>query len=285
MPQVGVPTKDARVEGVVDVTLDATRNYRDPLTETRLFRWHGLLFPTQLGAQQHLRRIAAWRDDAAGPMQVRSGTYGRETIHFEAPPAERVPSEMHRFFEWFAAPPNESGLLRAAIAHLWFLTVHPFEDGNGRIARAIADMALAREEDSPTRFFSMTRQISLEKNAYYDIVERAQSDSLDITYWIQWFLRCYASAIDAAMLTVHDVLLASRFWAKFQHVSFSERQRKVLSRLMFQFEEKLTVQKWAKLARTSHDTANRDIADLVEKKALVKSPAGGRSTSYELPPV
>jgi Fic family protein len=285
IPQAGLPTKDAKVKGVVDVTIDATQNYNEPLTTNRLFRWQSLLFPTRLGSERRIGRIGDWRDGASGPMRVLSGPLGMETVHFEAPPAELVPAEINNFLDWFGSPNVGDGLTRAATAHLWFLTIHPFEDGNGRIARAIADMALAREEDSSTRFFSMTRQINLEKNAYYDIVERSQSQTLDITVWIEWFLACYSSAIDTAMATVKDVLRASRFWNKFRQVAFSERQRKVLSRLMYNFQGNLTVKKWAKLTGTSHDTANRDIAYLVTHGVLEKSPQSGRSTSYSLPQV
>ncbi len=285
IPQAGLPIKDAKVQGVVDVTIEATQNFREPLTKARLFRWHSLLFPTQLGLEQKLRRIATWRDEASDPMQVRSGPYGMETVHYEAPPAAQVPTEMDGFLSWFGSTAVDHGLTRAAIAHLWFLTIHPFEDGNGRIARAIADMALAQEENSSTRFFSMTRQINIEKRAYYDTVERSQSQTLDITRWIEWFLACYSSAIDSTMTKVKDVLYASRFWNKFRHVAISERQRRILSRFMYNFQGKLTVKKWAKLAETSHDTANRDIAHLVEHGVLEKSSASGRSTSYSLPQV
>jgi Fic family protein len=280
-----LPPKDAQVEGVVEMTLDATKNSEEPLTTKRLFHWHSLLFPIQLGRDRRVRNVASWRDDAVGPMQVISGASGREIIHFEAPPAARVPSEMEIFLRWFEAPPNGDGVMKAAISHLWFLTIHPFEDGNGRIARAIADLGLARDERSSTRFVSMTRQINAEKAAYYDAVESAQSGSLDVTPWLQWFLACYARSIDAALTTTADVLTSSRYWNRFAEVGLSDRQRKVLARVLNRFEGKLTVRKWAKLAQTSHDTANRDIGDLVEKGMLVRSPGGGRNTSYELAPL
>jgi len=215
-------------------------------------------------------------------MQVVSGSVGREIVHFEAPPAARVPTEMNSFLGWFGEPASDDGVLKAAIAHLWFLTVHPFEDGNGRVARAIADLGLARDEQTSIRYVSMTRQINAEKSAYYDAVESAQSGSLDATAWLQWFLGCYMRAIEATLATTTEVLASTRYWTRFADVGISERQRKVLARLLDHFEGKLTVQKWAKLANTSHDTANRDIADLVEKGVLVRSPGGGRNTSYEL---
>ncbi|HYK54195.1 MAG TPA: Fic family protein [Candidatus Eremiobacteraceae bacterium] len=277
-----MPPKDAQVEGVVEMTLDATRNYAEALTTERLFQWHALLFPIQLGKDRRIRSVANWRDDAAGPMQVISGSLGREIIHFEAPPAARVPAEMNTFLRWFDAPPDGDGLIKAAIAHLWFLTIHPFEDGNGRVARAIADLGIARDEQTSTRFVSMTRQINAEKSDYYDAVESAQSGSLDVTPWLEWFLACYTRAIEATSATTARVLVLSRYWTKFADVGISERQRKVLARLLDHFEGKLTVQKWAKFANTSHDTANRDIADLVEKGVLARSPGGGRNTSYEL---
>jgi len=280
-----LPPKDAQVEGVVEMTLDATKNYAEPLTTQRLFQWHSQLFPIQLGMDRRIKNVARWRDDAGGPMQVISGAIGGEIVHFEAPPAARVASEMEAFLRWFEAPPRDDGVVKAAIAHLWFLTVHPFEDGNGRIARAIADLALARDERSSTRFVSMTRQINVEKAAYYDVVESAQSGSLDVTPWLAWFLSCYGRSIDAALTTTAEVLTSSRYWTKFAGVGLSDRQRKVLARVLNHFEGKLTVQKWAKLAQTSHDTANRDVGDLVQKGVLVRSPGGGRNTSYELVPL
>lgn len=280
-----LPPKDAQVEGVVEMTLDATQNYHEPLTIQRLFRWHSSLFPAQLGRERRVKNVAKWRDDARGPMQVVSGAIDREVVHFEAPPAARVPAEMEIFLEWFEAPSSDDGVVKAAIAHLWFLTIHPFEDGNGRIARAIADLGLARDERSTRRFVSMTRQINAEKSAYYDAVESAQSSSMDVTPWLEWFLACYGRAIDAALAITAEVLLSSRYWTKFAEVGISDRQRQVLARVLDRFEGKLTVQKWAKLAQTSHDTANRDMADLVKKGVLVRSPGGGRNTSYELTPL
>jgi len=275
-----VPT-DRDVEGVVEMMLDATGNYKQPLTKKRLFAWHASLFPTGRSGMTKIA-VGAWRDDSGGPMQVVSGPMGREKVHYEAPPASRVPAEIKRFLNWFEGPSNADPLLIAGVAHLWFVTIHPFDDGNGRMARAIADMALARGERTGQRFYSMSGQIRAERKAYYAMLERTQNGTLDITRWQTWFLECLLRAIDGAEGVLSDVLGKARFWERFAKEPFNERQIEVLNRLMDGFEGKLTSSKWAKIAQCSQDTAYRDIVDLIERGALEKDPAGGRSTSYSL---
>jgi Fic family protein len=272
---------ERNVEGVVDMMLDATQNYDKPLTDDRLFGWHAALFPT---GRSGLTKIAvgAWRDDKSGPMRVVSGPIGRERVHYQAPEAKRLAAEMIAFLKWFNAAPDSDPVLKSAIAHLWFVAIHPFDDGNGRIARAIADMALARSEESSQRFYSMSAQIRQERNDYYDILEATQKDSLDITAWLQWFLGCLDRAFNGAERILSDVLKKARFWEAHAATPFNKRQRKVLNRLLDGFEGKLTSSKWAILTKTSQDTALRDIDDLVERGVLVKDAGGGRSTSYSL---
>jgi Fic family protein len=225
-------------------------------------------------------RAGAWRDDAHGPMQVVSGPIGKERVHYEAPAADRVRDEMRRFVEWFEKDHSSDLVLKAGVAHLWFVTIHPFDDGNGRIARAIADMVLARSEDSPQRFYSMSAQIRQERKAYYEIVEATQKGDLDITRWLDWFLECLGRAFNRAETILATVLSKGRFWERFAQTEFNKRQRDIVNRLLNGFEGKLTTSKWAKLAKCSHDTALRDIEDLIRKEVLVKEAAGGRSTSY-----
>lgn len=272
---------DRGVEGVVEMMLDATQKYEAPLTAERLFGWHAALFPT---GRSGMRRIVtgAWRDDATGPMQVVSGPIGKEWVHFQAPAAERLPEEMARFFDWFNGPDEADPVLRAAQAHLWFVTIHPFDDGNGRIARAIADLALARSEQSPKRFYSMSAQIRLERKAYYAILERTQKGTLDVTPWMVWFLGCLDRAVGTAEAALERVLWKARFWQTHADAPLNPRQRKVLNRLLDDFEGALTSSKWAKLGKCSQDTAQRDIAHLIDLGVLAKAPAGGRSTRYTL---
>jgi len=276
-----VTPADRRVDGVVEMMLDATQKYRDPLTEERLFRWHAALFPKVRSGIPKMR-VGAWRDDRSGPMQVVSGPIGRERVHYQAPGAERIPKEMSQFLGWFDGTAPVDPVLRAALAHLWFVTIHPFDDGNGRIARAIADLALARSEQSPKRFYSTSAQIRLERNDYYEILEQTQKGTLDVTAWMQWFLGCLDRAFDGAEATLSVVLRKARFWESHSGESFNERQQKVVNRLLDGFEGKLTSSKWAKLAKCSQDTAHRDILDLVKRGVLEKDAAGGRSTSYSL---
>jgi Fic family protein len=272
---------DRNVEGVVEMMLDATRHYDQPLTAERLFAWHASLFPTGHSGMTKIR-AGAWRDDSTGPMQVVSGPLGKEHVHFEAPKADRLDAEMRGFLDWFETESGIDPVLKAGIAHLWFITIHPFDDGNGRIARAIADLALARSENSPQRFYSMSAQIRQERNAYYSILEETQKGTMDITQWMDWFLGCLGRAIDAAHTTLSAVLAKARFWERLQGVPLNDRQSLVLNRLLDDFSGKLTTSKYAKLARCSQDTALRDILPLVERGILVRNPAGGRSTSYAL---
>ena len=272
---------DRHVEGIVEVMLDATRHYDQPLTEERLFSWHASLFPTGRSGMNRIS-VGAWRDDNTGPMQILSGPVGKEHVHFEAPKAVRLDREMQLFLDWFNANADTDPVLKAGLAHLWFVTIHPFDDGNGRIARAIADMALARSEGSWKRFYSMSAQIRQERGAYYDILEQTQKGTLDITPWMDWFLSCLDRAIDGAQSTLGAVLAKSRFWQGIQGVPLNDRQRLVLNRLLDGFDGKLTTSKYAQLAKCSQDTALRDILPLVERGILVRNPEGGRSTSYAL---
>lgn len=277
----GLVPVDRNVEGVVEMMLNATGNYVEALTEERLFAWHASLFPTGRSGMTRIQ-VGCWRDDSSGPMQVVSGPVGREKVHFEAPPAERLPDEMTKFLRWFDQPGDTDPLLLAGLAHLWFVTIHPFHDGNGRIARAIADMALARSEKTGQRFYSMSAQILREHQDYYDTLEWTQKGDLDITRWQEWFLNCLGRAIDGAQDTLAAVLDKARFWERFAKEALNERQIKVLNRLLDGFDGKLTTSKWAKLTKCSQDTAYRDILDLIERGALKKDASGGRSTSYSL---
>ncbi len=277
----GVPT-DARSEGVTAMILDATREHAAPLTVARLFGWQAGLFPIELG-RDPLVAVGRFRNDAAGPMQVVSGRIDAPTVHYEAPPASRIAAETERFIAWFEAPQHADGLLYAGLAHLWFVTLHPFDDGNGRIARAIADMALSRDERSPFRYVSMTARIAREKRAYYDQLERAQRGDLDVTEWLAWFLHCYQRATQATLEAIDRVLARSRFWSNAHGAGLSERQKLVLARLLEDdWEGNLTAPKYAKLAKVSDDTAQRDIADLVRKRLLLKQPGGSKKTAYAL---
>jgi len=274
---------DRNVEGVVEMMLDATRHYDEALTATRLFAWHASLFPTGHSGMTKIR-TGSWRDDSKGPMQVVSGPMGKEHVHFEAPKAGRLAGEMKSFLTWFEGKDPIDLVLKAGLAHLWFVTVHPFDDGNGRIARAIADMALARSENSPQRFYSMSAQIRQERNAYYDILEATQKGTLDITPWMEWFLGCLGRAIDGAQVTLSAVLGKARFLERIKAVQLNDRQRLVINRLLDGFEGKLTTSKYSTLARCSQDTAYRDILALVDHGVLTQNPEGGRSTSYSLAP-
>ncbi|MEA2895626.1 MAG: hypothetical protein QOJ84_1241 [Bradyrhizobium sp.] len=272
---------DRNVEGVVEMMLDATQNFKSELTEERLFGWHASLFPTGRSGISRII-IGAWRNEKSGPMRVVSGAFGREKVHYEAPAAARLDAEMKSFLEWFNAEDNTDPVIKAALAHLWFVTIHPFDDGNGRIARAIADMCLARSEDSSQRFYSMSAQIRLERKAYYDMLEATQKGDLDITPWLEWFLGCLDRAFDGAEQTLAAVFQKADFWKKHAAAKINERQRDILNRLLDGFEGKLTSSKWALIEKCSPDTALRDIQDLVEQGILAKDEGGGRSTSYSL---
>jgi Fic family protein len=278
----GLPRADRDVEGVVEMMLDATQKFSERLTDERLFSWHAALFPTGHSGM-HKIVVGAWRDDKSGPMQVVSGPIGHQTVHYEAPSAGRVSVDMKAFLDWFNTENKKlDPVLKAAIAHLWFVTIHPFEDGNGRIARAIADMALARSEDSPQRFYSMSAQIGAERKEYYDILEQTQKADLDITRWLEWFLGCLDRAFEGAERILAAVLRKADLWKKHSNTTINDRQRDILNRLLDGFEGNLTSSKWARIEKCSPDTALRDINELVEKGILQKDPGGGRSTSYSL---
>ena len=281
LPEGGLGPEDARADGVVAITLDATQQFGEPLTVDRLHRWHAELFPLERGENARIP-IARWRDDSNGPMQVVSGPVHRRRVHFEAPPAQRVPDEVDHLLSWFNAKNGLDGLIRTAYAHLWFVTIHPYADGNGRIGRAIADMALAQDEVASARFISMSRQIRRDTARYYDMLEQTQLGDLDITLWLQWFLACYVRAAEHALVILGEVLRAARFWRQHQDVAFNARQKKVLARFLHEFEGKLTAKKWATIAKTSLDTAQRDIAELLARDVLLKNPGGSKNTSYSI---
>ncbi len=280
MEIAGTVESDRNVEGVVEMMLDATQKCFDPLTADRLFDWHAALFPTGRSGMYKIT-VADWRKDTTGPMQVVSGAMGKEKVHFQAPDSDLVEKEMTRFLNWF----NNSKIdlvVKAAIAHLWFVTIHPFEDGNGRITRALTDMLLAQADKSNQRFYSMSAQIRLERKQYYEILEKTQKGNLDITDWIVWFLNCLINALKSTDSILARVLFKADFWQKHIDTAINDRQRKLLNRLMDGFDGKLTSSKWAKIAKCSKDSAVRDINDLIEKGILQKEAAGGRSTNYEL---
>lgn len=285
----GTPSVDRHVDGVVEMLLDATRNCRDKLTLDRLYGWHSALFPTGRSGMLKVL-VGQLRDDSTGPMQVVSGPMGREKVHYQAPAAKRLKKEMAAFLKWVNTGPKAGAgakatldpLVKAGLGHFWFVTLHPFEDGNGRMARAVADLLLARADGSPQRFYSMSAQIRNERKKYYDILERTQRGSMDVTEWLAWFLACLGRAMAASEGMLADVLNKHRFWQKHATTVLNPRQVKVLTKLFAGFEGHLTSSKYAKLARTSQDTASRDILDLVAKKVLKKGKAGGRSTHYVL---
>lgn len=272
---------DRHVEGVVEMVLDATGNCGAAVTRERLFSWHAALFPTGYSGLARIR-VGSWRDDAGGPMQVVSGPVGRRKVHFEAPPAQRLERETRRFLDWLNGPSREPPLLKAGLGHLWFVTLHPFDDGNGRIARAIGDLLLARADGSPQRFYSVSASIQRERKAYYEILERTQKGTMDVTAWLVWFLETLHRAVDEAQHTLDEVLRKARFWQRWAGTPLNERQVKLLNRLLDGFEGKLTSSKWAAIAKCSPDTALRDINELLARGVLRKSGSGGRSTSYEV---
>jgi Fic family protein len=272
---------DRDVDGVVEMMLDATQKYREKLTKERLFAWHAALFPTGRSGMKEIR-AGAWRSGGSDPMQVVSGPIGRERVHYEAPPARRLDREMAEFLRWLNGEAAMDLVLKAGVAHLWFVAIHPFEDGNGRIARAIADLVLARSENTAQRFYSMSAQIRQERSDYYEILEATQKGDLDITRWLEWFLACLGRAIEGAEEITAGVLGKARFWQRHAQVPLNGRQRTMLNRLLDGFDGKLTTSKWAKITKCSQDTATRDIYALVEQGILARDPAGGRSTSYSL---
>lgn len=272
---------DRHVDGVVDVVLDATRDFNQALSNERLFGWHAALFPTGFSGRMRIT-VAAWRKDASGPMQVVSGAVGRERVHFQAPPAISLQAQTKVFLQWFNAPPVGDALIKAGLAHLWLVTLHPFDDGNGRISRAVGEMALARAEETSQRFYSFSAQIQRERKDYYDQLEATQKGTLDVTPWLSWFLACLLRAVQGADATLAGVLDKAQFWQRWADTPMNERQTKVLNRVLDGFEGKLTSAKWAALAKCSSDTALRDITDLLERGVLRRLEGGGRSTGYAL---
>lgn len=282
MEIAGLLPADRDVEGVVAMMLDATQNYKAPLTAERLFGWHAALFPAGRSGMRKIV-VGAWRNDKQGPMQVVvSGSFGHEKVQYQAPAAELLDDETNAFLDWFNREESLDQVIKAAVAHLWFVTIHPFDDGNGRIARAIADMALARSEGAPQRFYSMSAQIRLERHAYYSILEKTQKGDLDITPWLQWFLACLGRAFGRTEKILSSVLHKAEFWRKHSSATFNDRQRDMINRLLDGFLGKLTTSRWSKVEKCSTDTALRDINDLVDRGILQKDPGGGRSTSYSL---
>jgi Fic family protein len=281
---VALAPADRHVDGVVDMVLDATGHFDQPLTAARLFGWHAALFPTGYSDRARVR-LGDWRDDASGPMQVVSGPVGRQKVHYEAPPAHRLEAELSDFLLWFNGHQEPDPVVKAGLAHLWFVTIHPFDDGNGRIARAVGDMALARAEQSAQRFYSLSAQVQRERRDYYDMLQRTQQGTLDVTGWLEWFLGCLLRAMREAEGTLSVVPAKARFWQRWAGSSFNDRQVMLLNRLLDGFDGKLTSSKWAAIAGCSPDSALRDITNLVDRGVLAKSQAGGRSTSYELKPL
>ncbi|HPO57174.1 MAG TPA: Fic family protein [Ignavibacteriaceae bacterium] len=277
----GSVESDRNVDGVVEMMLDATQNCFKPLTAERLFDWHAALFPTGRSGMYKIT-VANWRTDSTGPMQVVSGAMGKEKVHFQAPDSSLVESEMSRFLDWFNKSSELDLVLKASVAHLWFVTIHPFDDGNGRITRALTDMLLAQSDRSSQRFYSMSAQIRLERKQYYEILEKTQKGNLDITDWIKWFLNCLLNALKSTDTILNRVLFKADFWTRHAKTIMNERQKKLLNKILDGFEGKLTSSKWAKIAKCSKDTAIRDINDLINKNILKKDEAGGRSTNYEL---
>jgi len=277
MEYAAVHKIDRNIDGVVEMMLDATQHFDEPLTKKRLIQWHSSLFP--MGRKSFSKvQVGQWR---TGPVEVISGHRGKEKIHFEGPQADQVTREMKVFINWV----NKSKLdlvLKAAVGHLWFVTIHPFDDGNGRIARAIADMLLARSEKVSSRFYSLSAQIQAERKDYYSILEKTQKGNLDITDWLKWFLECLKRAIEHSKISLELILKKTKFWESLKDVKLNERQRKVITLLLDHFEGNLTSTKWAKINRCSQDTAYRDILDLMDKKILIRNSSSGRSTSYSL---
>ena len=281
MEIAGSVESDRNVDGVVEMMLDATQDYFKPLTAERLFDWHAALFPTGRSGMYKIT-VGDWRKDTTGPMQVVSGALGKEKVHFQAPDSILIEKEMNQFLDWFNNYLKIDLVIKAAIAHLWFVTIHPFEDGNGRITRALTDMLLAQSDKSNQRFYSMSAQIRIERKQYYEMLEKTQKGNLDITEWIKWFLNCLINSLKSTDSTLLKVLLKADFWTKHSKTLINERQKKLLNKLFDGFDGKLTSSKWAKIAKCSKDTAIRDINDLIDKNILQKETAGGRSTNYEL---
>jgi Fic family protein len=281
MEIAGSVESDRNVDGVVEMMLDATQKCFKPLTADRLFDWHAALFPTGRSGMYKIT-VGDWRKDTTGPMQVVSGAMGKEKVHFQAPDSDLIEKEMQIFLDWFNNYDKIDLVIKASIAHLWFVTIHPLEDGNGRITRALTDMLLARSDGSNQRFYSMSAQIRQERKQYYEILEKTQKGNLDVTEWIKWFLECLINALKSTDSTLIQVMFKADFWNKHSRTTINERQKRILNKLLDGFDGKLTSSKWAKIAKCSKDTAIRDINDLINKEILQKEAAGGRSTNYEL---
>lgn len=277
----GLTESDRNVDGVVDMMLDATQNFNEPITKERLFGWHASLFPTGRSGMFKITS-GGWRKDINGPMQVVSGAIGKEKVHFQAPAAKIIGKEMKSFIEWFNQEPVDDIVIKSGIAHLMFVTLHPFDDGNGRIARALTDMLLARSDKSSQRFYSMSAQIRLQRKEYYEILEHTQKGSLDVTPWLKWYLTCLSNSLNSTDITLEKVLSKSAFWKEHLDIKFNDRQKTMLNRFLDGFEGRLTSKKWAKITHCSTDTALRDIQDLIDKSILEKNSEGGRSTNYSI---
>lgn len=282
MDIAGLIPSDRHVDGVVDMLIDATQNNHKPLTTKRIFRWYEGIFPNGLSGYEKIR-TGQWRDGEKGPMMVLSGAIGKEKVHFIAPEARHLNREIKRFLSWFSKDTSTDTVLRAAIAHLWFVTLHPFDEGNGRIARAISDMLLAQSDGCNRRFYSMSAQIRIDRKQYFAILEKTQKGSLDITAWMLWFLSCLKQSLSLTEKNLAGILKRHAFWIDFAYKNFNPRQVRMLNKVFDGFNGKLTSSKWAKMTRCSNDTGLRDIQDLLDKGALVREPGGGRSTSYRLP--
>lgn len=277
----GLVASDRNVDSVVEIMIDATKNFDKPLTKERIIGWHNTLFPTGYSGMYKIQ-VGKFRESNSGPMEVISGSYGKEKVHFQAPSAELLEKEMNIFLKWFNSEQKIDLVIKSALAHLWFVTLHPFDDGNGRIARALADMILAQSDGQSYRFYSMSSQIRIERKQYYEILEKTQKGSLDVTNWLEWFLNCLLNAIKASESILEKVVFKQDFWLNNSAKLENERQQKMINMLLDGFEGKLTSSKWAKICKCSQDTALRDIKDLLEKQILKKLPGGSRSTAYEL---
>jgi Fic family protein len=277
----GLVPSDRNVDGVVDMMIDATQNFNKPITIDRLFGWHSALFPSGRSGMYRII-VGNWRDDSTGPMQVVSGAMGKEKVNYQAPPAGDIKKEIKTFLSWFNKESGEDLLIKSALAHFWFVTIHPFEDGNGRIARALSDMLLTKSDGSPQRFYSMSSQIRVERKEYYNILEKTQKGFLDITQWLIWYLHCLENALNSSDIILSKVLYKHKFWTKHASEVLNNRQILLINKLLDDFTGVLTTSKWSKIAKCSQDTALRDIQDLLDKKILQKNPSGGRSTNYSL---
>ena len=277
----GAIESERHIDGIVEMMLDATQRYDLPITKDRLFGWHSVLFPTGWSNMYKIT-VADWRKDSTGPMQVVSGAMGKEKVHFEAPSSERIDSEIKTLIHWIESENEIDPVLKSSIAYLWFITIHPFEDGNGRITRALTEMLLARSDKSVKRFYSMSSQIRIQRKQYYEILEKTQKGTSEITDWILWFLECLKNSFESTSELLSKILIKAEFWKINSKTILNERQQKMLNKLLDGFEGKLTTSKWGKICKCSQDTALRDVQDLIKKDMLRKEKSGGRSTNYKL---